>query len=223
MAKKAKVTSDVNMDTLNAIKAAMDSNTVYYISQTDGLPLLNHNPPLIEVNTSMVQSDGKAACRLTTEGVKMVNNTQAEAPASNPYEITSGVVLAPRKRGNFKGGAPTQYPFDKLEIGQGFFVPVSTKHKNPVKTLGSTVSSANMRYAQKTGETKQVERAVRDKQTKKAIKNGNGEVVRETVTVPIYKLTRKFMIGPVEKGKNYGTFVAPDNGAYIMRVELPQE
>ena len=95
-------------------------------------------------------------------------------------------------------------------------IPVSDKHKDPVKTLGSTVSSANMRFAEPTGETKQVNRTKRGPGNK-AVKDQNGENVRETKTVDVYKPTRKFNIRPVEAGVSYGQWVAPANGALIAR------
>jgi hypothetical protein len=109
------------------------------------------------------------------------------------------------------------YPFDSLEVGQSFFVPVSEKHPDPVKTLGSTVSSANMRYAEETGEHKTVNRAKRG-EDRKALLDASGNKIMEQVSIPVYKHTRKFSIRGVEAGKSYGSWIAPATGALIARV-----
>lgn len=202
------------------IKLAMDGGTVFYLSKDEADPLLNADPAVIEVNTGMLDPTGKAAARLTPAGEAILSKPDAEVAEKSPYEVISGAVLPESKRGAKGGGAPIIYPFHKLEIGQVFFVPVSDKHPNPVKTLGSTVSSANMRYAEKTGETKQVERTMKDKTTKKAVTNGNGEKVKETVTVPVYKYSRKFTLRSVKAGETYGNWTAPGDGALIGRVEV---
>ena len=57
---------------------------------------------------------------------------------------------APRKRG---GAIRTEkYPFSKLEIGQAFVIPVSENHPEPWKSLQSTVSGAQRRFATVDGE-----------------------------------------------------------------------
>jgi hypothetical protein len=183
------------------------------------MPLLQHNPPLIDVDTTQIV-DGKALVRLTEAGKSfLMPNPNTEVAAKPTYEVISNATLPESKRGNRKGaGAPAVYPFDSLEVGGTFFVPVSDKHPNPVKTLGSTVSSANMRFAVKTGEMKTVERTMRGPGNK-AVKNGNGEKVKETVEVPVYKFQRKFAIRSVEKGQTYGSWTAPENGALIGRIQ----
>ncbi|HNA21767.1 MAG TPA: hypothetical protein PLN40_10200 [Agitococcus sp.] len=214
MAKKSKNKVDTGL------LAGIASGAVTHISKDDGLPLLEHNPQLIEVNTNMLDDAGNAAVRLTDAGKKMINGNDTSPVVSDAkYAVISNAVLPASKRGGGKGGAPVVYPFDSLEIGQSFFVPVSDKHKDPVKTLGSTVSSANMRYAIDTGETKTVTRTKRGEKNR-AVLDENGEKVKETVEVPVYKYTRRFSIRPVEAGKTYGNWVAPANGALIARVEL---
>lgn len=198
------------------------------VTKDNALPLLNANPPLIAVDTDSINGDGEAKATLTDAGTKYLADNQPKAASSasngaaavSPYAIITNAVLPPSKRGNKGGGAPTQYPFDALEIGQTFFVPVSEKHPDPVKTLGSTVSSANMRYAEDTGEKREVNRAKRG-EGNKAVKDAAGNKVMEKVTVPVYKYTRKFSIRGVVKGETYGQWVAPENGALIARIELP--
>lgn len=214
MAKKDKK-SEVNTDLLLAIA----TGNLTHISRNDGLPLVEAG--LIEVNTDILDDDGNAAVRLTDKGKAMINGSESVSTenAGAKYAVISDAVLPATKRKGGGGGAPVVYPFDSLEIGQSFFVPVSEKHPDPVKTLGSTVSSANMRYAEETGETKTVTRTKRGPKNR-AVLDANGEKVKETVDVPVYKYTRRFSIRPVEAGKTYGNWVAPADGALIARVPL---
>lgn len=224
MAKKSTkvVNPNINIALLAAIAHAPG---VFYVTKEEGEPLLLHTPPLIEVNTGMIDpsNPAKAAARLTVEGVNYLtqNNQKAVDASTETFNIISGAVLPPSKRGNTGGGAPVKYPFDKLEIGQSFFVPVSAKLPDPVKTLGSTVSSANMRYAEETGETKQVNRAKRD--GKKAALDADGNKIMEVVTRPVYKYSRKFTIRGVKAGETYGNWTATETGALIQRIEVTEK
>lgn len=226
MAKKLKTVAPVyNMALLAAINAAVNAGGNYYVSEADGLPLVNANPPLIEVNTGMLDAAGSAAARLTDAGKALLAGGNASTSAveqqPSPFAIITGAALPESKRGN-RAGAPTIYPFDQLEIGQSFFVPVSEKTPEPVKTLGSTVSSANSRYAVDTGTTKTVTRTKRGEKNK-AVLDAAGNKVKETVEAPVYKYTRKFTIRAVEAGKKYGEWTAPSDGALIARIEVPAD
>lgn len=221
MAPRKKTESGINRELLGMIAAASAVNQFYFVTQAEGQPLLDQG--LIEVDTSKIEN-GKAASRITPAGVNLLNgggtmsNVATEA-TSSPYGVIKGAALPPSKRGSGLkgGGAPKQYPFDTMEVNDSFFVPVSEKHENPVKTLGSTVSSANLRFAEKTGE-KVVTRNKRGKKNKLVL-DASGNPIPEQVTVPVYKYTRRFSIRPVEAGKQYGEWVAPANGALIARTE----
>lgn len=221
MAKKAKVVASAETSVNVALLQAIGVGQMTHVSQEDGLPLLQHNPPLIEVNTNDIV-DNKAAVRLTADGAKMigvetaVNVSSDVALNGSGYAIISNAALPAAKRGG-RGGAPVQYPFDKLDVGQSFFVPISAKHPNPVKTLGSTVSSANMRFSVETGEMKTVQRTKRGEKNK-AVVDAAGNKVREQVTVPVRKQGRKFSIRPVKAGVKYGEWMAEADGALIARV-----
>lgn len=205
---------------LSAIAAAPGGFA--YVSQADALPFLPpaSDPALIEVNTAMLDpSDpGKAAARLSEAGKAMLNgaaNPAVETPTPT-FDIITNAVLPPSKRGNRGGGAKTIYPFDAMEVGSSFFVPVSAKHKDPLKQLGSTVSSANHKYAVKTGEQKVVERTKRGLKNK-ALLNPDGTKIKESVTIDVLKQTRHFTIRKVESGKPYGEWIAPSDGVLIAR------
>lgn len=224
MAKSSK--TKINKQLLSLIAAASASDSVFYVTQDEAKSAgLENNPQLIEVNTNMLQ-DNKAAARITEAGKnylepksaeKMNIQTSGNEVASN-FGLISGAVLPPSRRGTgLHGGAPKKYPFDQMEIGQSFFVPVSAQLPDPVKTLGSTVSSVNLRYAEKTGEMKEVTRAKRGPDRKALVENG--QKVMETVQVPVHKFTRKYEIRGVEKGKQYGDWIAPETGALIARTQ----
>jgi hypothetical protein len=221
MAPKKKVESaTVNTALLHAIKVG----NVTHVSQAEAVEAgLQHNPPMIEVNTDPAGIvDGKAPVRLSEAGIAhVVATTQAPVEQPSGFQIMSGVELPVVKRGrsagNGGGGAPKKYPFDQLEVGQTFFVPATEKQPDPVKSLGSTISSQNMRYAEKTGETKMVERTKRG-EGNKAVLDAAGNKVRETKQVDVYRFTRKFTIRGAEAGKQYGNWTAPSNGAIIGRI-----
>lgn len=219
----AAVNDGINRELLSQIAAGTVTTVDRDKAMSAGLQyMLNGQPtPLIEVG-SVDMASGQAPVRISEAGTAYLNADAGSAavvePTAETFGIISGAILPASKRGNTGGGAPIKYPFDKLEMGQSFFVPVSAKLPDPVKTLGSTVSAANMRYAVETGETNEVERAKRD--GKKAARDAAGNKIMETVTRPVYKFNRKFTIRGAEKGKQYGTWTAPENGAIIQRVAV---
>lgn len=220
--KNENLTAGINTGLLAAIGSAVAAGGKHYLTKDEGLPLLNHIPPLIDVDTTDIHGD-KASVKLTPAGQAMVNGTMSNPAAADttaqasPYAIISGAILPKAKRGGKGGGAPTVYPFANLEVGQSFFVPVSEKHPDPVKSMGSTISAANLRYAQQTG-TKTVTRAKRGPKNKLVLENG--QKVMETKDVPEYTYTRKFSIRRVEAGKEYGGgWIAPANGGLVQRIK----
>ena len=219
--------SGIDADLLKQIvtaTASADPAGFVYVSQTQGQPMLANNPPLIVVNTDLIDPNDptKCAARATEAAVPYLaaKATGAEAPKSNYAIITNAVLPPAKKRGNTSGsGAPTKYPFAELELNQTFF-SANSEHKkgDAVKALGSTVSAQNDKYSEPTGEMKTVTRAVRDPATKKAKVGADGKKETETVQLPVKKYLRKFTIRPVEGGKNYGAWQAPADGALIARI-----
>lgn len=217
--------SKINVELLSKIVAATTAGQLMYLSQPEAAPMLSNQPPLIEVNTGILdpQDNTKAAVRATPAAQDYLNSQSkpAEATAAEPskYEIITNAQLpAARKRGNVAGaGAPTKYPFADMPVGASFF-SADSEHKNgnALKALGSTVSSQNRKYAEETGETKTVTRAVRDEHNKAKI-GPDGKKVTETVQLPVLKYNRKFTIRPVVGGQKYGEWTAPANGALIAR------
>lgn len=108
-------------------------------------------PTLLEVNQGVPpDANGMVQVRATAAGIAALNgggsvSTDATPAASKPtFEIAAGIAIPPAKRGGIR---ESTYPFDSLKVGESFFVPASDKVPNPAKPLGSTVSSANKRFA----------------------------------------------------------------------------
>lgn len=108
---------------------------------------------LVEVNVELTDEEGNAATRATEKGINFVKSTsevqntkgsEQNMEAKAEFVIESGIEIPKTQRGG--GAGNSKYPFDKLEVGQSFFVAKESK------TLGGTVSSANKRYAKETGE-----------------------------------------------------------------------
>lgn len=217
----------MNVELLKAIANATAANTVVYLSQSDALPLMQHQPALITVNPNVADPNdaSKRAATITDDGVKFLAGDH-EKPVSQ-FKVLSGGFVRPKikRGGGFGKGAPAKYPFDTLEVGQFFFVANSaTSSHNAVKTMNSAVGSANQRFAvdvvDENGniKTKVVTRAKRGPDNK-SIKGEDGKNVTETVTVNEKRFTRKFVVSPVEAGKKYGDFEAPADGAVVSRSE----
>jgi hypothetical protein len=211
--------SAVNMSLL----AGIATGAITRVSPSDGLPLLECSPPLIEVNKADVV-DGMAAVRLTDAGKSALPNGSAvkheTARSETPiYAIITNAVLPPKpaRSGRSGGGAPTIYPWATMEVGHAFFVPVSADKPDPVKSMTSAVSSANMKYSEPTGEKRQVTRAKRG-DGNKAVVGPDGQKIMETKTVDVMKPTRKFELSAVTKGNTYGGFTAEQDGALVQRV-----
>ena len=210
------------MDKLLAEIVANDAAGVQSYVSVEAKPLVDAG--LIEVNIEVKNDAGQVLARATEAGKAKVaaggSTEQAKPSGSTHAVIVTGAVLPPaKKRGNSSGsGAPTKYPFADLEVGGMFFSPNSDHAKgDAVKALGSTVSAQNDKYSEPTGEMRTITRAVRDKQTKKAVLNEDGSKKQETVQLPVKKYNRKFTIRPVVGGQTYGNWVAPSDGALVAR------
>jgi hypothetical protein len=226
MAKKRTVLKAVESSVDVELLKQIGSGQVQQIDRDNAMPLLQHQPPLIECGSVDMQS-GMAPCRLSEAGQHYLNGVHGspakgveEAVAKTEYGIITNATLPPSRRGQNLGGggAPVKYPFDALEVGGSFFVPATEKRPDPLKVLGATVSSANMRYAEETGEMRTVTRAKRGEKNR-AVRDEHGEKIMETKQVPVYNFSRKFEIRGVEAGKSYGAWVAPADGVLIGRVK----
>lgn len=108
---------------------------------------------LIEMNESIKNEEGEQATRATAEGIAYIDSltvvTKVEEPKPEgsikmSFEIETGIEMPKTVRGGGVGNSV--YPFDKLELGQSFFVA-----GKDAKSMAGTVSSATQRYAKETG------------------------------------------------------------------------
>lgn len=214
----------VDKNKLVEIVRATATGAAVYVSQAQGQPMVAAG--LIEVNGASLNpsNPSEVQCRATPAAeVYLKSNGSADAakPASN-YAVMNNVALpAAKRRGNPAGnGAPAKYPFESMEVNAVFFSGNSEHKKgDAVKALGSTISAQNKKYSTETGEFKTVTRAVRDKQTHKALLNEDGSKLTETVQLPVLSYERKFTVRPVEKGYQSGDWVAPEDGALVGRIK----
>jgi hypothetical protein len=108
---------------------------------------------LIEQNESIKNEEGEQATRATAEGIEYIDSLSAATKVGEPkpertekmsFAIETGIEMPKTVRGGGVGNSI--YPFDKLEVGQSFFVADKT-----AKAMAGTVSSATQRYAKETG------------------------------------------------------------------------
>jgi hypothetical protein len=224
----------VNLEVLRTIANANAANSKVYVSKEDGLPLVEHAPPLIRVDPNDA-SDGKVAAYVTEDGAKLLNgsghSTEHTKPVSS-FSVQSGGLELPKVKRGFGpgggGGAPTKYPFETMNIGEFFFVANTEVTKGDAfKTMGSAVGSANQRFSEVVKEngvaqTKQVERAKRGPDHKAIKDPATGKNVMETVTVDVTRPLKKFVCRAVEAGQKLGDITSPVTGAVIARVKLPE-
>ena len=148
----------------------------------------------VQVNPELKDANGAIATAATQAGIDFINSQNGASAA--PKEVksmdafvieTSSEMPATGKRG---GGRSTVYPFDQLPAPGAdgsfsfFFVPATSERPDPVKSLASTVSSANARFAtpDPSGKTRTVTRGPK-----------KGEIV------PAVVYSRKFKITAGEK------------------------
>lgn len=116
-------------------------------------------PTFLTIKDDTKDPMGNVQVFATSSGVAAVESlgstvsTPAVSTPATPkptFVLETGFTPAPSKRGGGLKGSI--YPFEAMQNGTSFFVPMSKDEAtgelvNPAKTLGSTVSSANKRFA----------------------------------------------------------------------------
>lgn len=175
----------------------------------------------VETNRDVTDDSGNIAVRVTEAGTGFVSDASAveetpdepareqeqerevasEAPAATPRTkppvsaiVTGAPIPKAARRANGSG-----YPFDQLEEGQSFFVAATERTPEPVRTLSSTCSRENARYAEETGNT---------------TTNRKGEPVPET------RLTRRFIARKVDDGAPWGDEFSGVSGCAVYRIAV---
>lgn len=209
---------------LGHIVAATNANSFVYTSAAQHAPLVAAD--LAIVNPAIVNpADATQLATIATDaGKAYVANPPGASPAPGPwpqpgaapaaggapatpapsnFTIIKGAALPePKKFGS--GGAQTVYPFETMEPGDSFFIPKTAERDNPAKSLASTVSSANLRYA-----------------TEKSNPDGSPmmRTTRKGNEVRAVEFTRQYIARSVKAGVVYGAFTAPADGALIQRIK----
>jgi len=152
---RAKKPTKKELDLLAAIVEATASEAgMLFASEKESAKLVELG--LVEINVTITDDAGNVATRATQEGVNAMSKTNetaspeaTETKAAGSFELESGIALPTVRRG---GRGANIYPFDEMDVGQSFHVPVSEDKPNPAKSLASTVSSATARYKDESGE-----------------------------------------------------------------------
>lgn len=150
----------------------------------------------VQVNADLKDENGAIATAATQAGIDFVKaqeigsstKTEGVEAVTAPVQNTGFVIednIAIPEGGRRGGGKPSAYPFDQLQVGQSFFVPATTERPDPAKTLNSTVSSANNRFA-----------VVDPSGAMRPVTRGPNK----GTSVPVMQYTRKFVIKAVEGG-----------------------
>lgn len=101
------------------------------------------NKGFVEVNNeSYDNTTGNAQVRITEAGL-----VAYKASLPPVFEIEDEVAI-PLISGRGRTSQANKYPFDKLEIGQSFFVANSAEMPDAAKSMNSTTSTANRRYSE---------------------------------------------------------------------------
>lgn len=224
----------INMALLKSVVEATANGGFLYVMPADAAPLGD----MIEQNSGMADERGALATRATQKGVTAAaqpngpapaaqvaaapaRTAPAAAPAPKPvFKIRTGLVPPPKKVFGEGRGREERYPFSTLNINEGFHVPKTDKAPDPARTLQSTVSSANARFAVEKKnpdgsvmmENKVVSLGKRDERGE-LIKGADGKIIRERVTEsrPVLEYTKRFTVYPV------GADDPDGEGAVIMR------
>lgn len=126
----------------------------------------------VEVNNDIKDAEGNPAVRATQQGIDKMNQetvqtvepheqalVESHAPTKPAFLLSSDIPMPEQSRR--VTGRTGIYPFDTMEVGQSFFVsdvdkPIKSEDGTVVydafKGLSSTISSANLRYSEPTGE-----------------------------------------------------------------------
>ena len=212
MAKKpAAITlTSSNLAGLAYIVASGEGGT--FAPLADVRPLADHKPALVEINESTTDNNGNVAVRATAEGIShSATNTPSEtasAPAAKSSfevrDVPADIMQAAKERRWSSRGAGEKYPFDSLEVGKGFFVAATEKMPEPAKSLASTVSSAQARYAEETGEMETVTvKEYEVDENGKRVKGADGHWIvtaENEVELPKMQNTRLFKLVPADGG-----------------------
>lgn len=189
-----------NMPLLVAIVNATNANSFVYTGKVDYDPLVALG--YVEVNPTVINPADAAqfgtrataagiAAVATASGGSGVANSLAGAPATAGADIAldDGIAIPAIKRGAPGGGAPSKWPFERMNVGQSFFVAVSADMTNPAKSLASTVASATEKYG---FDVKDASGAPVMETVMRLPKGADGKAVKGAAKVPVSVVKRDY-------------------------------
>ncbi len=107
----------------------------------------------VEINEKITDGN-KIACRATDAGFQKANmdalnkGSKTDKPktsvSTTSFAIDDDIDIPEITH---RAGRSETYPFDALKVGQSFFVPNTEEKPDIAKSIASTVSGANARYA----------------------------------------------------------------------------
>ena len=164
-----------------------------YAAEADCVELAKNG--LVEVNTSIANDEsGNVAVRCTPAGFDFLKGLEDGGVTPPEFQIASNIDMPAIARTT--PVRTSKYPFERLEVGQSFFIAATEEVPNPMRSYASAVTGANKRFAEEVpGETR---------------------VNRKGNTVPLTRQTREFSMRRVADGAPWGQHGA--TGVAVWRV-----
>ena len=182
--------SQRGVELLALIAAAQDDGEGYLmLTQEEGLDAVNAGYAVVDTSNAVGNT---AAVTLTDAGRAALTGSGGSA---SKYAIDDGFVIP---EGAARRGRTSAYPFEMLDNGQSFHIPLKAG-ENAEKVLAriqSSISSARARFAVESGDTETVTvREYQRDENGKFVKDENGKRIvigTSEVTRPVKTFTRDF-------------------------------
>lgn len=191
-----------------ALLAAIAASENGYLMLTQAEATEGMNAGHLELKAGIAPDGDKAAVSLTDAGFAAFQASEhgdaarasgSASSASSAYEIEDDVAIP--TGGATRRGRQSGYPFDKLAVNQSFHVAKTDENADPAARLASSVSGANAKYAEPTGEKKQVTvKTYAKNEDGSWVKDAEGKRVVESEATEerdVMKFTRTFIVKAV--------------------------
>lgn len=206
----------LSFDQRAQLERFLKGETVYFTQQQGGEL---YQMGLISIDPSRQDPTNPAAYAgsLTPEGINALNSfvsvpastvlapTMNNLPqASGGFNLRNDVIFVPKEKPKKEKGVDrrNKYPFEQLEIGYSFHVPVTDQDQEPWKKIASVVCAANKRYST----------VVEGQFETKA--DGSIKINKKGEMVPLRQQTRKFVCKRVDSADPEGA------GVRVFRVSI---
>lgn len=201
----------LSFDDRYQLERFLNGDTVYFTQQQGGSL---YQMGLISIDPSRQDPTNPAAyaASLTPEGINALNSPASTqlAPnmtipqASGGFNLRNDVIFVPKEKSKKEKGVDRRhkYPFEQLEIGFSFHVPVTDQDQEPWKKVASVVCAANKRFSN----------VIEGKFETKA--DGSVKINKKGEMVPLRQQTRKFVCKRVDSADPEGA------GVRVFRVTI---